>query len=131
VLRPGPAVVALGSGAVLDAGTREALGELRASGTVVVLLDVRPEEAARRAGLNHPRPLLLGNPRAQLRALLDARRPWYLEIATQVVDTDGLTAQDLAAALADALASTPASAPAQVAPPGGPAPAAAADEGDR
>lgn len=104
VLRPGPAVVALGSGAVLDEATRATLRDLAAQGGAVVLLDLSAEEAARRAGLNAPRPLLLGNPRAQLRAFLDARRPLYEEVATLVVPTDGATSDELAATVADLLA---------------------------
>ena len=100
VLSPGPGVVTLGSGAVLDPATRQLLATLRADGAEIVLLDLSHEEAARRAGLNQPRPLLLGNPRAQLRALLDARRPLYEEVATLVVPTDGAAPQDLAAVLA-------------------------------
>lgn len=75
-------VLALGGGAVLDPGTRQTL-----SGHQVVYLSVSHSDAAQRVGLNRDRPLLLGNPRAQLRALLDARRPLYEEAATFVVDT--------------------------------------------
>lgn len=104
VLGPGRAVVALGSGAVLDDATRASLRDLAAQGGAVVLLDLSAEEAARRAGLNAPRPLLLGNPRAQLRAFLDARRPLYEEVATLVLPTDGATPDELAATVADLLA---------------------------
>jgi shikimate kinase len=78
-------VLALGSGAVLDASTRRVL-----SGRRVVFLDVSPAEAARRVGLNRDRPVLLGNPRAQLRQQLAARVPLYLEVAAVSVSTDGL-----------------------------------------
>lgn len=76
-------VLAVGGGAVIDAATRERLG-----GHSVVLLDVGLADAARRIGLNRDRPLLLGNPRAQLARMLDERRPVYLEVATCIVDTD-------------------------------------------
>jgi shikimate kinase len=91
-------VLALGGGAVLDADTRADLAAHR-----VVFLDVGPAEAAARVGLNRDRPLLLGNPRAQLRALLEARRPFYDDVATVTVPTDGRTPDDVADAVEAAL----------------------------
>lgn len=85
-------VVALGGGAVLDAGTRELLTTRR-----VVFLDVGLADAASRVGLNRDRPLLIGNPRAQLKKLMDERRPLYEEVATISVDTSGRTPDDIAA----------------------------------
>lgn len=85
-------VVALGGGAVLDAGTRELLTTRR-----VVFLDVGLADAASRVGLNRDRPLLIGNPRAQLKKLMDERRPLYEEVATISVDTSGRTPDDVAA----------------------------------
>jgi shikimate kinase len=84
-------VLSLGGGSVLDAGTRERLRGLR-----VVFLDVGIKDAASRVGLNRDRPLLLGNPRAQWIRLMEARRPVYEEVATDRVDTDGRTAEDIA-----------------------------------
>jgi shikimate kinase len=77
-------VVALGGGAVLAEQTRAAL-----AGHRVVYLDVGLPMAARRIGLNRDRPLLLDNPRATLRKLLDARRPLYAEVATFTINADG------------------------------------------
>jgi len=91
-------ILALGGGAVLDPGTRELL-----RGRTVVLLDVGIKDAASRIGLNRDRPLLLGNPRAQWLRLMEARRPVYEEVATVRVDTDGRTAQEVAAAVLQAL----------------------------
>jgi shikimate kinase len=92
-------VLALGGGAVLDQRSRERL----ASVEPVVFLDVGLADAASRVGLNRDRPLLLGNPRAQLKALLDARRPVYEQVATVVIDTTGrdvdAVADDVAALL--------------------------------
>lgn len=85
-------VVALGGGAVTDAATRERLRAHR-----VVFLDVGLADAASRVGLNRDRPLLIGNPRAQLKKLLDQRRPLYVEVATITVDTSGRTPDDVAA----------------------------------
>lgn len=92
-------VLALGGGAVADAGTRGLL-----HGHRVVFLDVGLADAAARVGLNRDRPLLLGNVRSQLRTLLDGRRPYYVEVATATVPTDGQTAQQVAEAIALLLA---------------------------
>lgn len=88
-------VLALGGGAVGDTGTRALLDDHR-----VVFLDVGLAEAAARVGLNRDRPLLLGNVRSRLRALMDERRPYYLEVATATVETDELTAQQVADTIA-------------------------------
>jgi shikimate kinase len=84
-------VVALGGGAVLDEGTRALLASLR-----VVFLDVGLADAASRVGLNRDRPLLIGNPRAQLNKLMNERRPLYEQVATITVDTSGRTPEDVA-----------------------------------
>jgi shikimate kinase len=84
-------VLALGGGSVLDVGTRSAL-----QGHRVVLLDVGLSDAARRVGLNRDRPLLLGNVRGQLGALMAARAPLYAEVAVETVDTDGRTPEQVA-----------------------------------
>jgi shikimate kinase len=85
-------VLALGGGAVADARTRELL-----DGHRVVFLDVGLADAASRVGLNRDRPLLIGNPRAQLKRLLDERRPLYLQVATLTVDTAGRTPDEVVA----------------------------------
>jgi len=84
-------VLALGGGAVVDPGTRALL-----RGRTVVFLDVGLAAAAERCGLNRSRPLLLTNMRAQLRSLMWERRPYYEEIATNVIDTNGRTAEEVA-----------------------------------
>lgn len=91
-------VLALGGGAVLDAGSREAL-----RGHPVVFLDVGITDAARRIGFNRDRPMLLGNPRAQWLRLMEARRPLYDEVATFTVLTDGLSPDRVADAVAERL----------------------------
>ena len=88
-------VVAVGGGAVLDPTTRELLAE-----HTVVFLDVGLTDAVRRVGLGVARPLLLGNVRAQLKALLDARRQFYAQVATLTVSTDGKSADEVAAEVA-------------------------------
>lgn len=91
-LREHDGVLSLGGGAVLDAGTQELL-----AGHRVVFLDVSLAEAARRVGLGTNRPLLLGNVRATMKALLDARRPVYERLATHTVLTDGVDPDAVAA----------------------------------
>ena len=89
-------VLALGGGAVLDAANRQLL-----SGHRVVYLDVGLAEAMRRLEMNRSRPLLLGNVRTQWQALADARRPFYEEVADQVIATDVLTPDQIAEQIAD------------------------------
>jgi shikimate kinase len=78
-------VLALGGGAVLSVRTRERLRDHR-----VVFLDVGLTTAVRRVGLGTGRPLLLGNVRAQLKQLMDARTVLYREVADLTVLTDDL-----------------------------------------
>jgi shikimate kinase len=78
-------VLALGGGAVLDAGTRALLLE-----QPTVWLQVGAAAGAKRVGLDVPRPVLLGNVRGRLAALVAERAPLYAEVARLTVDTDGL-----------------------------------------
>ncbi|MFB7762392.1 shikimate kinase [Streptomyces xiamenensis] len=91
-------VVSLGGGAVLDAGTRALLAPLP-----VVFLQVALPDAIRRVGLDSARPLLAVNPRQQWRALMEARLPLYEEVASTVIDTEGLTPEEVAQAIVDAM----------------------------
>ncbi|MEU8527995.1 MULTISPECIES: shikimate kinase [Streptomyces] len=91
-------VLALGGGAVLDAGTRELL-----AGLPVAYLSMDVEEAVRRVGLGAARPLLAVNPRRQWRELMEARRHLYTEVARVVVATDDRTPEEVAQAVLDAL----------------------------
>ena len=90
-----PGVLALGGGAVTSPTVRAAL-----RGHYVAFLDVGLAEAATRVGLGTTRPLLLGNVRSQLKALLDARRPLYTEVASVTVVTDGMDVDDVVEAVA-------------------------------
>lgn len=92
-------VLALGGGAVMDPRTRKLL-----AAHAVAFLDVELADAVRRVGLDAPRPLLVGNPRARWRELMEQRRPLYEEVATVVVATAGRTPQEVADDLASALA---------------------------
>lgn len=91
-------VLALGGGAVLDAGTRAAL-----AGHRVVFLHVGLSDAVKRVGLGSARPLLLGNVRARVKALLDERLPIYRAVATLTVETDGRTVDEVAAEVREAV----------------------------
>lgn len=84
-------VVSLGGGAVVSPETRDSL-----AGHRVVFLDVGLAAAAARVGLGATRPLLLGNVRGQLKALLDARRPFYEQVASFTVTTDGRGVDEVA-----------------------------------
>lgn len=101
-LRRHAGVLSLGGGAVLDAGTRALLKEHR-----TLLLQVDLSSAASRVGMNRDRPVLALNPRAQLKQLLDARMPLYLEVATDVVDTRNRTARQVADDVTALLAAAP------------------------
>ena len=91
-------VLALGGGAVLDPDTRHLL-----DGRTVVFLRVGLADAVKRVGLGTSRPLLLGNVRGRIKALLDERTPVYESVATVVVDTDGRTPSDVTQDVLEAL----------------------------
>src|SRR5262249_53825564 len=91
--------VALGGGAVLDPGTQRLLG-----GRPVVYLAAGFAAAARRVGMDTPRPLLIGNPRAKLRELLEQRLPIYEKLARITVTTDGRAPEEIAADVATQIA---------------------------
>jgi len=85
-------VLAVGGGAVLDKETQESI-----KGRPVVYLETGFAEAAKRTGLSQARPLLIGtNPRATLKALLDARLPIYERLARMIVQTDGRAPEEIA-----------------------------------
>ena len=92
-------VLSLGGGAVLDPGTRDLL-----AGHDVVFLRVGLSDAVKRVGLGSARPLLLGNVRGRIKALLDERTPIYESVASVVVDTNGRTPEDVAREIEEALA---------------------------
>ena len=98
-LRSHHGVLALGGGAVLDPATRDSL-----DGYPVVFLRVGLADAVRRVGLGTGRPLLLGNVRSRVKALLDERLPVYLSVAEVVVDTDGRTPEQVVTEIKAALA---------------------------
>jgi shikimate kinase len=96
-------VLAVGGGAVLDAETQE-----RLHGRPVVYLETGFAEAAKRTGLSQARPLLIGtNPRATLKALLDARLPIYQRLAWLIVATDDQEPEQIVAEITTRLHDQP------------------------
>jgi shikimate kinase len=85
-------VLALGGGAIGNDNVRQRLRDER-----VVFLDVGLAAASERVGFSQSRPLLVVNPRAELKRLMTERRPLYEEVATSVVATDNRAADDVAA----------------------------------
>lgn len=96
-------VLALGGGAVTHEATRELLAQHN-----VVWLRVGLAAAASRVGLNRERPMLLGNVRATLLKLMEARHPMYESVARHIVDTDGHDAAAVAAIVRSILTDGPA-----------------------
>jgi shikimate kinase len=94
-VKPDGGVLALGSGAVLDPDVRRML-----AGQVIVYLETEFGTVAKRTGMDRPRVVIPGNPRGQLRTMLEARRPVYAELATLTVPTDDLAPEEVAADLA-------------------------------
>jgi shikimate kinase len=80
-------VVATGGGIVTRPENVPLLQELG----VVVWIDANEEALFERVSRNNARPLLqTENPRATLRALLEARRPLYAAVAQGTIDNSGL-----------------------------------------
>ncbi|MEV0158821.1 shikimate kinase [Nonomuraea fuscirosea] len=84
-------VLSLGGGAVLHAETQTLL-----QGQHVVYLQVGLSDAIQRVGLGSARPLLVLNPRSQLKKLMEERRPVYERLAVMTVVTDKREPDELA-----------------------------------
>ena len=95
-------VVALGGGALGNESTRNTVANHR-----TVWLQADLPTAVARVGLNRNRPLLLGNVRGQLASLMERRIPVYEAAADVVVDTSGLSVDDVVARVAQALQEQP------------------------
>ncbi|WP_031465749.1 shikimate kinase [Sciscionella sediminilitoris] len=96
-------VLALGGGAVGRPDTRDRL----LAGHRVLFLNVGIEEEVRRTSTSAARPLLHGtDPRTRLAALLEQRLPLYRAVAELEIDTDGRSAEEIAALAAEHLAKT-------------------------
>ena len=90
-LRQHGGVLALGSGAVLDDGINRLL-----HGLPVVYLAAGFGTIARRTGFDRPRVVVPGNPRGQLRAMLEERDPLYQRLASVSVDAEEHDPDELA-----------------------------------
>lgn len=88
----GGGVLALGSGAVLDADVRR-----RLAAHTVVYLEAGFAAVAKRTGFDRPRVVIPGNPRGRLRAMLEERRPVYESLAALTVPASDLTPPEVAA----------------------------------
>ena len=77
--------------------------ELQESNAPIFWLEVSSSVAFRRAGLSAPRPLLVGNVRANLVSLLETRTPIYESLATHRIDANTLDPQQLAQQISDLL----------------------------
>jgi shikimate kinase len=91
-------VLSLGGGAVLHGPTQELL-----AGHRVVYLRVGLDQAVKRVGLASARPLLVLNPRSQLRKLMEERRPVYERLAVTTVETDDREPEDIVTEIAATL----------------------------
>jgi shikimate kinase len=74
-------------------------------GQRVVYLETGFAAAVHRTGLDAPRPLLFGNPRARMKTLLDERLPVYQELAWITVPTDDREPKQIAEEIATLLES--------------------------
>jgi shikimate kinase len=97
---PDGGVLALGSGAVLDLDVRRMISK-----RTVIYLEAQFATVAKRSGLDRPRVVVPGNPRGQLRAMLNERRPVYQDVASLTIATDGMAAEEVAADLVKQLSS--------------------------
>ncbi len=84
-------VMSLGGGALVDEDTRNLVKSHDCVWLVAGLT-----QAVNRVGMNRNRPLLLGNVRGQLADLMTAREPLYIECAKHIVETNKLTAKEVA-----------------------------------
>jgi shikimate kinase len=85
-------ILATGGGAVLDPVNRE---HLKTRGRVIYL-HASVNQQLKRTQKDRNRPLLqTKNPRAKLEELIAIRDPLYREIATLVIETDGMRVRDV------------------------------------
>ncbi|TDE23844.1 shikimate kinase [Nonomuraea mesophila] len=91
-------ILSLGGGAVLNEETQALL-----DGHHVVYLQVGLADAVQRVGLGSARPLLVLNPRSQLKKLMEERRPVYERLAATTVVTDKREPAELADEIARGL----------------------------
>ncbi|GAA0432139.1 shikimate kinase [Acrocarpospora corrugata] len=91
-------ILSVGGGAILNPATQALLAT-----HTVIYLRVALDQAVKRVGLASARPLLVLNPRSQLRKLMEERRPLYESLATHTFPTDDRDPADLATEIATTL----------------------------
>lgn len=101
-LREHDGVLAVGGGAIESAEVRSALAE-----APVVWLQVDAAAAVTRVGLSGPRPVLLGNVRAQWSNLLQRRTPAYESVADWQVQTTDRTPAEVVEQIIEQMRETP------------------------
>jgi len=85
-------VLATGGGAILDPANREHLGNRGK----VIYLHASVNQQLKRTRMDRNRPLLqTEDPRARLEELMAIRDPLYREIASIVINTDGMRVRDV------------------------------------
>ena len=103
--RPGPAVVSVAGGAVLDPDNRAVI---RGCG-LTVWLRAEVSTLAARVGTGAGRPLLDGGPAAALARLSEARAPVYADLADLVFDVDRMSPPQVVERIVEALHGDPTS----------------------
>ena len=97
------AVIAAAGGVVTRGPNRDLINDARRSGEAwVVWLRTDPEALVERVSRGGHRPLLDDDPRATLMRLHNERSPLYAEVADTVIDTTGISVEEVARAVSAA-----------------------------
>lgn len=91
-LREYSGVLSLGGGAITSELTQRAI---KASGAVVVFLDISLAAVSPRVGFDSARPLLMVNPRQKWNELMAERRPIYEALANITIDVSNLGVEEV------------------------------------
>ena len=89
------AIVTVGASQIENEAVASKLQRLNDQGATIVELYADVSEVARREGLNKPRSVGLGAPRAMLRLMIANLHEKYSEIANVLVDTRGKTVDEV------------------------------------
>lgn len=89
------AIVTVGASQIENEAVARELQRLNDQGATIVELYADVSEVARREGLNKPRSVGLGAPRAMLRLMIANLHEKYSEIANVLVDTRGKTVDEV------------------------------------
>lgn len=89
------AIVTVGASQIENEAVARQLQRLNDQGVTIVELYADVSEVARREGLNKPRSVGLGAPRAMLRLMIANLHEKYSEIANVLVDTRGKTVDEV------------------------------------